>query len=349
MALLIDHFIRFSAFGVLVLAAFVIFRRGGGALQSRLIAVASLCGAAYLICSSATMRDAFGRSIIILQGICLAGPWAFWAASNSLFKDGFRLRASHAAVLLGFELTGLLAIYGMTVGGLALGLHNLLAFSLFVHAAFVAWRGRGADLVAARRRFRLFYVAGVALLGVTISAVELIVGQTPAPAALETLAAAGVLAVSLLLAVHVLDVDPDKLFLPVAQRRDDRERQSSQTPAAGNFLQKLEMAMVDKRFYCKAGLTIGGLAAELKIPEHRLRAAINEGLGYRNFNAFVNTYRIEAVKKALGDPEQARTPVLTLALESGFNSIAPFNRAFREATGMTPTAFREGAARASVG
>jgi hypothetical protein len=38
---------------------------------------------------------------------------------------------------------------------------------------------------------------------------------------------------------------------------------------------------------------IGALAARLDVPEHRLRQAINEGLGYRNFNAFLNRYRIE--------------------------------------------------------
>jgi AraC-like DNA-binding protein len=33
-------------------------------------------------------------------------------------------------------------------------------------------------------------------------------------------------------------------------------------------------------------------------------------------------------------------PVLTIALDLGFGSIGPFNRAFKDATGMTPTEFR---------
>ena len=33
-------------------------------------------------------------------------------------------------------------------------------------------------------------------------------------------------------------------------------------------------------------------------------------------------------------------PVLSIALESGFQSIGPFNRAFKAATGLTPTEFR---------
>ena len=34
-------------------------------------------------------------------------------------------------------------------------------------------------------------------------------------------------------------------------------------------------------------------------------------------------------------------PILTLALNEGFNSLAPFNKAFRDRTGQTPTEFRE--------
>jgi AraC-like DNA-binding protein len=32
--------------------------------------------------------------------------------------------------------------------------------------------------------------------------------------------------------------------------------------------------------------------------------------------------------------------VLSIALEAGFQSIGPFNRAFKAATGLTPTEFR---------
>lgn len=343
MALLIDHLIRFSAFGILIVAALTIFRRGAGSLQAKLISLASLTGAAYLLCSSGSVRDALGQSIVVLLIVCLAGPWTFWTASVSLFKDGFRLTAGHWALLLLVEATGLVAMYGPGEHALILGTHNILTLSLFIHAALVAWRGRSADLIETRRRFRLLYVGGVAILGAAVSFVELIAKQTPAPAALETVAATAILALSLLLAGFVLKIDPETMFLPIANDKSEQGSQKSPHRTEHALLANIEAAMEGRRLYREAGLTIGRLAAELKLPEHRLRAAINGGLGYRNFNAFVNTYRVEAVKAALRDPERARAPVLTLALEAGFNSIAPFNRAFREATGMTPTAFRESA------
>jgi AraC-like DNA-binding protein len=71
-----------------------------------------------------------------------------------------------------------------------------------------------------------------------------------------------------------------------------------------------------------------------------LRRLINQALGHRNFNSFVNRYRIAEAKAALCDPQQAEVPVLTIALDAGFSSLGPFNRAFKAETGMTPTEFR---------
>jgi AraC-like DNA-binding protein len=42
----------------------------------------------------------------------------------------------------------------------------------------------------------------------------------------------------------------------------------------------------------------------------------------------------------VADPAQAEVPILTIALDAGFNSLGPFNRAFKAETGMTPREFR---------
>ncbi len=39
-------------------------------------------------------------------------------------------------------------------------------------------------------------------------------------------------------------------------------------------------------------------------------------------------------------PDSADLSILEIALDSGFASIGPFNRAFKEMTGQTPRAFR---------
>jgi AraC-like DNA-binding protein len=109
------------------------------------------------------------------------------------------------------------------------------------------------------------------------------------------------------------------------------------------LLRRLDHLMSVERIYRQEGLTIAVLAARLDLPEHRLRQVINEGLGHRNFNAFLNRYRIDEAKAALSDPGQREVPVLTIAMDAGFQSIGPFNRAFKADTGITPTEFRRDA------
>jgi AraC-like DNA-binding protein len=106
------------------------------------------------------------------------------------------------------------------------------------------------------------------------------------------------------------------------------------------LLARLASEMTSERLYRQDGLTITAVAARLGVPEYRLRRAINQGLGARNFNAYLNQFRIDEAKTALADPDQRDVPVLTIALDAGFGSLAPFNRAFRAETGCTPTEFR---------
>ena len=100
-------------------------------------------------------------------------------------------------------------------------------------------------------------------------------------------------------------------------------------------------AAMRARVYHEAGLTIASLAVRLGIPEYRLRRLINTKLGYRNFNQMLHAYRIAEASAALADPAQRRLPILTIALSVGYQSINPFNRAFRDLKGMTPSAFRQ--------
>jgi AraC-like DNA-binding protein len=105
-------------------------------------------------------------------------------------------------------------------------------------------------------------------------------------------------------------------------------------------VERIRAAFESERVYRRRGLTVGALAEHLKIPEYRLRSLIHGDLGYRNFNTLLHHYRVEEVSEALADPAQDDTLVLTLALSAGYDSISPFNRAFRALKGMTPTQFR---------
>jgi len=53
--------------------------------------------------------------------------------------------------------------------------------------------------------------------------------------------------------------------------------------------------------------------------------------------------RIDEARASLSDISQRDVPVLTIAMDAGFQSIGPFNRAFKVDTGLTPTEFRRDA------
>ena len=96
--------------------------------------------------------------------------------------------------------------------------------------------------------------------------------------------------------------------------------------------------MKRERLYSDHDLRVASLAAMLNVPEYKLRNKINQQLGYRNFNQFVNQYRIdEASKRLLID---SRMPVLSIALDVGFRSISSFNTAFQQQFGVSPTQYR---------
>jgi AraC-like DNA-binding protein len=120
-------------------------------------------------------------------------------------------------------------------------------------------------------------------------------------------------------------------------------------PVDPAVLGELERLMTVERLYRREGLTIGDLAAKLGLPEHRLRRTINRALGFRNFSEYLNRHRLADAKQALADPTQRDVPVLTIALDAGFQSLSPFNRAFKADTGMTPTEFRRRAEGAGGG
>jgi AraC-like DNA-binding protein len=128
---------------------------------------------------------------------------------------------------------------------------------------------------------------------------------------------------------------------PVAPPASESRAERDPDPADDRLAESLQRLMTVDRAYRSEDLSIASLAARLAAPEYRLRRLINQRLGHRNFNAFVNGFRLAEALAALAEPGNRDLPILTIALTAGFQSIGPFNRAFKTATGLTPTEFRK--------
>lgn len=86
-------------------------------------------------------------------------------------------------------------------------------------------------------------------------------------------------------------------------------------------------------------LTLSNLAEQLGLNAAQLSYLVNTGFE-QNFNDFVNTYRVEEVKRKLALPDFQHLSLLGIAFESGFNSKATFNRAFKKLTGHAPSQYK---------
>ena len=116
----------------------------------------------------------------------------------------------------------------------------------------------------------------------------------------------------------------------------------SESQVSKILAEKIDRAILDEKLFLLEGFNINQLAKKIGEQPYRVRKYINQELNYRNFSKFLNYYRIEHAKKLLLSPEFYDRKVFSVALEVGYSSISPFNRAFKEETGLTPSEYRKG-------
>jgi AraC-like DNA-binding protein len=269
----------------------------------------------------------------------------FWLFTRALFDEEFRLRWWHGLAWAAVTALSFVNCVWIAPGGNARFVviaANLIALSFIALAVAQTIASWSADLVERRRRARVFIVGAAALYG-GVNALLQITSAGSGAGDLANTVNAGMLAlVVAAIAFTMMRVDGADLFpasVVVAASAPGQPAAADET-ADQKLIDALMRLMADERIYRQENITIGTLASRLKIPEYRLRRLINQRLGYRNFNVFLNNHRIEEAKAALADPAQTEVPVITIAMDAGFQSLGPFNRAFKAVTGVTPTEYR---------
>jgi AraC-like DNA-binding protein len=276
---------------------------------------------------------------LILFPAALVVPGTFWLFSRALFEEEGGLTWRDAAICAVLLTTGFLR------SGPAAGVGTVLYYASSLGLVAVALarviRGFPSDLVEPRRRLRAVLTVAVGLEILMVISGEILLGGERPPRWVDTLKGSGAFGLTLLFTVWSL-TPRRELF---AAERVAGSAVGTVTAVAetsgedARFRDLLELMRRD-RAYRQEGLTIGLLARRLDIPEYRLRRIINQQLGYRNFNAFLNDFRVEDACQMLADPAQERLPILNLALDLGYGAPGPFNRAFRARMGQTPTDYR---------
>jgi len=299
----------------------------------------------------------------------IAVPLLFWWFTLALFDDTEpqpmrigreRWQLALVFIVLSYTSYGLnhsTSFSGGFLATLAFGLSYVLRIgfvALALHAVTKEWKN---DLVSARRRLRTLLLTVSSAYILLVLCVELWLGGSAAPLLLEQLHS--LVLVILLLALvgwlvlmqpdglsHVLPPEPQPKPLIQTQTAGSGEQQPAEQRSTLSVteqrqLNALQHFMEQDEGYQIQQLTITKLADALTIPEHQLRRLINQQLGYRNFNDYLNHFRTAEAARRLADPEQEQLPILTIALDVGYGSLTPFNRAFKARYQQTPSTYRQ--------
>ncbi|MEL7130187.1 MAG: AraC family transcriptional regulator [Pseudomonadota bacterium] len=347
MTIYLEVFIRFGSIGLLTgLCALMLRTR----LKTPLLRYAFLLNLAMicLLLTAGTRPWVLSGPEWVVINVFATALFAFgWLFGLALFEEDFRIGAVRGGILavyfglIGFYAAWYLGFRPPWMGGARL-VWLAMSLGFMVHIVYRALSGRSQDLVEARRRERVRIAVGIGVMFIFIYlATEAfqVFAITSGPRYLMLLAPP----FSLMLLLWLARMHPEALAFEAI--RQAPPEMTGLDPRDVPTKAKLDTLMDTDCIYREHGLTIRKLAEHVGVPEHQLRSLINRSMGFRNFSSFLNHYRIGEAKHRLEDPEQARIPVLTIAMDVGYASLTPFNSAFKSIVGMTPSAFRAEALR----
>ncbi|SDO13605.1 transcriptional regulator, AraC family [Afipia sp. GAS231] len=339
----LDIALRGATVALLLVLAASLFRGFGTVLAGRLAAAFALGSVAHAVSYSIGSTSPVTPAHAPLIALSTGNVVVFWLFTRALFDETFKLRAWHAlvwAAVAAFSFVNCMWIAPAPGGSVRLSIIaiNLIALGFIVLAVAQTIASWSSDLVERRRGVRVFIVGAAALYG-GVNAILQILWSGGGSEAANTVNSAALVAVVAAISFAMMRVDGAELF-PVAPAVQT-DPVAADAGADQKLVDELMRLMADERIYRHDNISIGTLATKLKIPEYRLRRLINQRLGYRNFNVFLNAHRIAEAKAALADPSQAEVPVITIAMDAGFQSLGPFNRAFKATTGVTPSEYRK--------
>lgn len=290
----------------------------------RLPVYAAVAGAAFVAYILARVLEGEAARVFDVLGVSACG-WA-WLLTRALFdparQDAWWPRLVAGVVAVAGAAT-VLWPNGGPVSKIAENLYALSGSAALVLTLVEPFQRHGCAISRAERRFRrAFGLVFVILVGASVLAAWTAPEPVKVVCALVGLAAAGA-AVAFRLR-HPLSLEaPEKKQATAEDRR---------------LADRLMRLLQEEAIYAEPELRIADVARCLNEPEHRVSRAISAGLGFANFNRLINHHRIEQAKRHLASDDDRS--ILEIALECGFGSIGPFNRAFKAETGVTPRAYR---------
>ncbi len=130
----------------------------------------------------------------------------------------------------------------------------------------------------------------------------------------------------------------------IVDQLGDFKRKTTSVPLKIDEQKKMEIKeklfafMLDEKPYLNCDLRISDVANSLGFSIHEISQVLNVEMNH-NFSDFINSYRVEEVKRRIQKGETQKYTLTAIAMQCGFNSKSSFQRAFKKATNLTPSEF----------
>lgn len=341
--------------------------------------IVRVAGATLLLTAAAilsTSRDRSGRLFFLPLAICLCGflagntpdpalrlsdpagqvavfPSGFaavflWWFCLSVFDRSFRPRGLVLAT--GVVWIAIAAVdrglFGEALAGVGLSwLLIVLGFGMVGHLAWRLIADRPGDLIDSRRQARIVVVVLMAGQLFADLVVDVVMGLDWQPRAFSILQNAVLLAFTGMLlhprlrpSPHV-DTPQPVSPTPAGPGRGALEPMEA-SPEMLRLAERLRVLIEVDRVHLDPDLTFDRFVTLMGASDRSVRRLINQQLGHDHFRTFLNSHRMIEARRRLADPAHRHDKLITIALDSGFSSLASFNRVFQDAEACPPSAYR---------
>lgn len=262
-----------------------------------------------------------------LAGILLAGPflWLYGRVLLGKEKEIGLKNYAHTLPFILFVLGCAIIPNGGGIWGYAFYLFIFVHLLLYVAlSASLLWESRSVSNTAVWKWYRNLVIGGFLIWGFYMGNLAGIIPYYIGGAIFFSLL---VYAFSFLLL--------KRSSLPLEKYSGS----SLDTASSKKHMQKIRMLFETEACYLNSDLNMTQVAEKIGIPSRDISQVINEN-EQQNFSEFVNRYRIEKAKNLLIDVSYAQEKIASIAYDCGFGNVTSFNLAFKSATLLTPSQYR---------
>ncbi|EMJ99164.1 MULTISPECIES: AraC family transcriptional regulator [unclassified Leptospira] len=281
--------------------------------------------------------------LILVHTGCFSVSIFFYLFVTSLFEDGFKLKTWHAVLFLSLNIFCFYVFLASDIRSqntifakVLFSMPQVFYLGLILLTLGKVLKDKNIDLLESRREFRVIFSWVTGIYSMSVVLMEVITKDSGYSLQLDLINSSFIFILVFFISFRIFQFR-DNVF----PTEEIQTEEVSDEPLDETLLQKLDSLLKVQKIFLQENLTISVLAKQLNVPEKKVRRLINKGLGYRNFNEFLNQFRIQEAKFILSDPSKNDFQVLRIAMDLGYGSLAPFNRAFKEIVGMTPSDFRK--------